>query len=736
MYCCMDTGCVKPDHYALSAARMHLLSFALALVSNDPEHLPLMKPPMNNNPRTILVTSALPYANGSIHIGHMVEYIQTDIWVRFQRLSGQQACFVCADDAHGTPIMLKAGEEGVTPEELIETVGKEHRRDFDDFRVDFDNFHTTHSAENRQFAELIYTRLRAAGHITTRTVRQAYDLIKAMFLPDRYVKGTCPNPKCGASGQYGDSCEVCGSTYSPAELIDPRSVLSGETPEWRDSEHYFFKLADFEPMLREWVRSNNEKGQTRVQPEIANKLDEWFDTGLADWDISRDAPYFGFEIPDAPGKYFYVWLDAPIGYMASFKNLCERMPELDFDRFWAQDSDAELYHFIGKDIAYFHTLFWPAMLTGAGFRTPTAVYCHGFLTVNGQKMSKSRGTFIKARTYLDYLDPEYLRYYLACKMSSGIDDLDLNLDDFVQRVNSDLVGKVVNIASRCAGFITKRFDGALGAALEAPDLQQRLADAAQQIAALYEQREFSKAMREVMLLADAANQYIDERKPWLLAKNKDTQHEVQAVCTQGLNLFRVLMIYLKPVLPRLTMDTEAFLRIAPLNFADAGTVLLDHRIGSFKPLLTRVDPKQVARMVDASAQLDVQAGGDDVAKTVAVEAGGIDPIADTIGIEQFSQLDLRVAEVVSAELVADADKLLRIVVDAGEATHRTVFAGIKSAYNPAELVGRKVVLVANLAPRKMRFGTSQGMLLAAGPGGEDIWLLSIDAGAQPGMRIK
>jgi methionyl-tRNA synthetase len=687
---------------------------------------------MNSAPRTILVTSALPYANGPIHIGHMVEYIQTDIWVRFQRLSGHQACFVCADDAHGTPIMLKAEEEGVTPQVLIDTVGKEHRRDFADFRVEFDNFHTTHSPENREFAELIYTRLRAAGHITTRTVRQAYDPVKAMFLPDRYVKGTCPNPKCGASEQYGDSCEVCGSTYSPADLIEPLSVLSGETPEWRDSEHYFFKLADFEPMLREWVRSRNEAGRTRVQPEIANKLDEWFDAGLADWDISRDAPYFGFEIPDAPGKYFYVWLDAPIGYMASFKNLCARRPELDFDRYWAPDSDVELYHFIGKDIAYFHTLFWPAMLAGAQFRTPTAVHCHGFLTVNGQKMSKSRGTFIKARTYLDYLDPECLRYYLACKMSSGIDDLDLNLDDFVQRVNSDLVGKVVNIASRCAGFIAKRFDGELADTLEAPALQQRLVDAGRQIEALYEGREFSKAMREVMALADAANQYIDERKPWVLAKNAATQHEVQAVCTQGLNLFRVLMVYLKPVLPRLALDTETFLQVEPLCFAGAGEALLGHRIGAFKPLLTRVDPKQVARMVAASVR--VESAGETGAGSVEPAAG--DAIADSIGIEQFTQVDLRVAEVVSAEHVVDADKLLRIVVDAGEAEHRTVFAGIKSAYEPATLIGRKVVLVANLAPRKMRFGTSQGMLLAAGPGGEDIWLLSIDEGAQPGMRIK
>lgn len=687
---------------------------------------------MTHNSRTILVTSALPYANGPIHIGHMVEYIQTDIWVRFARLQGHEVHFVCADDAHGTPIMLKAQQEGVTPEALIESVGVEHRRDFADFCVGFDNFHSTHSPENRELAERIYSRLSEAGHITTRTVRQAYDPVKEMFLPDRYVKGTCPNSKCGAEEQYGDNCEVCGSTYSPADLIEPRSVLSGEPPQWRDSEHYFFKLADFEPMLREWVRSSDHAGRNRVQPEIANKLDEWFDAGLADWDISRDAPYFGFEIPGAPGKYFYVWLDAPIGYMASFANLCARRPELDFDRFWASDSDVELYHFIGKDIAYFHTLFWPAMLTGAGFRAPSAVHCHGFLTVNGQKMSKSRGTFIKARTYLEHLDPEYLRYYLACKMSSGIDDLDLNLDDFVQRVNSDLVGKVVNIASRCAGFISKRFDGHLADTLEAPELQQRLADAGEQIRTLYEQRDFSKAMREVMSLADAANQYIDERKPWVLAKSKDTEHEVQLVCTQGLNLFRVLMIYLKPVLPRLALDTEAFLQVEPLRFADAATALLDHRIAQFKPLLTRVDPQQVARMVEASAAVDVQPVVDSAPAAKSRNA----PLAATIDIEQFTQVDLRIAKVVSAEHVEAADKLLRIVVDAGEATHRTVFAGIKSAYDPDTLIGKKVVLVANLAPRKMRFGTSEGMLLAAGPGGEDIWLLSADEGAQPGMRIK
>ena len=574
---------------------------------------------MTDTPRTLLVTSALPYANGPIHIGHLVEYIQTDIWVRFQRLRGHRVWYVCADDAHGTPIMLKAEQEGCTPEELVARVGEEHRRDFADFRVAFDNYHVTHSPENRAFAELVYTRLRDAGHVVTRTIRQAFDPVKEMFLPDRYVKGGCP--RCGAVDQYGDSCEACGSTYTPAELVEPRSVISGEPPQWRESEHFFFRLGDFEPMLREWVRGRDAAGRTRVQPEIANKLDEWFDAGLADWDISRDAAYFGFEIPDAPGKYFYVWLDAPIGYMASFQNLCDRSEGLDFDAFWGPDSDAELYHFIGKDIAYFHTLFWPAMLSGSGFRTPTAVHCHGFLTVNGQKMSKSRGTFVKARTYLDHLDPEYLRYYFACKLGAGIDDLDLNLDDFAQRVNADLVGKVVNIASRCAGFINRGFDGRLADAPDAPDLEARLAGASERIAALYEAREFGKAVREIMALADAANQYIDERKPWALAKQDGREAEVQAVCSQGLNLFRILLVYLKPVLPRVAEAAEAFLQVAPLTFDDAARPLRGHRIGAFRPLLTRVDADRVAAMV-ADAR-EPEAGAERPAGTSSCRAQSV-----------------------------------------------------------------------------------------------------------------
>ena len=681
---------------------------------------------MKDKPRRILVTSALPYANGPIHIGHMVEYLQTDIWVRFQRLRAHEVWYVCADDAHGTPIMLKAEQEGVTPQALVARIGEEHRRDFADFRVSFDNYHSTHSEENQYFATLIYQRLREGGHIVSRDVEQAYDPVRQMFLPDRYVKGTCPNANCGAADQYGDSCEVCGTTYSPSDLLQPYSVLSGQAPQWRQSEHYFFRLSDFEQMLRQWVRERDDHGRVRVQPEIANKLDEWFQAGLADWDISRDAPYFGFEIPDAPGKFFYVWLDAPIGYMASFKQLCEQRKALSFDAFWAPQADAELYHFIGKDIAYFHTLFWPAMLHGAGFRTPSAVYCHGFLTVNGNKMSKSRGTFIKARTYLDHLDPEYLRYYFACKLGSGIDDLDLNLQDFVARVNADLVGKVVNIASRSAGFINKGFDGWLSHELDAPELQQRFSAQASVIAEFYERREFAKAVREIMALADAANQYIDERKPWQVARESGREREVQAICSQGLNLFRLLMIYLKPIVPHVAEKAEAFLGVEPLTWSHAANWLGAHRIGKFSPLATRIDADSVKAMVEASASDD---------EPLASGHLRDDPIAETIDIDTFAQIDLRVALVVEAHHVDGAEKLLKLVVDIG-GEQRSVFAGIKAAYDPQALCGRKVVLVANLAPRKMRFGVSQGMVLAAGPGGQDIWLLHPDDGAEPGMRIR
>ncbi len=682
--------------------------------------------------RDILITSALPYANGPIHIGHLVEYIQTDIWARFQKQRGHNCWYVCADDAHGTPIMLKARQEGITPESLIARVAEEHQADFAAFRVGFDNYHSTHSPENRHFANLIYERNRDAGHIARRAITQAYDPVEQMFLPDRFIKGECP--KCGAPDQYGDNCEVCGASYSPSELKNPRSAVSGAVPEERASEHYFFRLGDFEDMLRAWTRGGS------LQREVANKLDEWFQAGLQEWDISRDAPYFGFEIPDHPGKFFYVWLDAPIGYMASFQNLCDRTPGLDFDRFWASDSSAELYHFIGKDIIYFHALFWPAMLHGARFRTPSAVFAHGFLTVDGQKMSKSRGTFIKARTYLDHLNPEYLRYYFAAKLGPGVDDIDLSLEDFQFRVNADLVGKVVNIASRSAGFITKRFDGRLAAELPEPSLFAEFVAAGESIATAYERREYSRAVREIMALADRANQYIDEKAPWVVAKQEGRESELQGTCTMGLNLFRLLIGWLKPILPGTAAASEAFLQIPSITWADLDRPLVDHGIAPFKPLMTRVEPAQIAAVLDASRE-------DLTAKTVAPQDKGEelaqsdtnahlarDPIGPTIDFDTFAKLDLRVARILEAELVAGADKLLALKLDLGGET-RQVFAGVRSAYDPADLVGRLTVMVANLAPRTMRFGVSQGMVLAAGPGGNDIFLLSPDQGAEPGMRV-
>jgi methionyl-tRNA synthetase len=673
--------------------------------------------------RKILVTSALPYANGPIHLGHLVEYIQTDIWARFQRLRGHDCLYVCADDAHGTPIMLRAQAEGISPEELVERIEQEHRADFDGFHIAFDNYYSTHSPENRACAETIYTRLRDAGHIERRTITQAYDPVKEMFLPDRFIKGTCP--RCGAEDQYGDSCEVCGATYAPTDLKNPVSAISGSTPIEKESEHYFFKLGDFETMLRTWI------GEGRVQEGITHKLNEWFEAGLQDWDISRDAPYFGFEIPDAPGKYFYVWLDAPIGYMGSFRNLCDKRADLDFDAYWGKGAENELYHFIGKDIAYFHTLFWPAMLHGAGFRTPSAVWCHGFLTVNGQKMSKSRGTFIMARTYLDHLDPEYLRYYFAAKLGDGIEDLDLSLEDFMARVNSDLVGKVVNIASRCAGFINKRFDGRLSEDVAEPALLQELTGEAEAIAEAYETRQYGRAMRTIMHLADRANQYIDEKKPWAVIKETGREEEVHAVCSLGLNLFRILVTYLKPVLPVMAEKAETFLDIPPLCWEDIAVPLLGHRIGKFQPLMTRVEPEKVEAMLEGSKQ-DLAAKAGAPAPTGPLAS---DPIAEEISFDQFAKVDLRVARIEKAEPVEGADKLLRLTLDLG-GERRNVFAGIKSAYAPEQLEGRLTVMVANLAPRKMRFGVSEGMVLAAGPGGSDIFILGPDAGAEPGMRVK
>ncbi|MEW8036703.1 MAG: methionine--tRNA ligase [Candidatus Thiodiazotropha sp.] len=683
---------------------------------------------MSQTTRKILITSALPYANGPIHIGHLVEYIQTDIWARFQKMRGHQCLYVCADDAHGTPIMLRARQEGIDPEALIARVAEEHKADFADFRIGFDNYHSTHSAENQACANTIYERNRDAGHIARRTITQAYDPVEQMFLPDRFIKGTCP--KCGAEDQYGDNCEVCGASYSPAELKNPVSAVSGAVPEQRESDHYFFKLADFEAMLREWT------GGGHVQSEVSNKLGEWFEAGLQEWDISRDAPYFGFEIPDHPGKYFYVWLDAPIGYMASFRNLCDRTEGLDFDEFWDKGSETELYHFIGKDIIYFHTLFWPAMLHGAGFRTPSAVYAHGFLTVDGAKMSKSRGTFIKARTYLDHLNPEYLRYYFAAKLGAGVDDIDLNLEDFAQRVNSDLVGKVVNIASRCAGFISKRFDGKLADRVAEQSLFDEFIAAGETIAEHYEKREFSRAVREIMALADRANQQIDEQKPWVVAKEDGKASELQAICSDGINLFRLLIGYLRPILPGTAAMAEAFLQIEPLTWDRLATPLTGgHAIGKFKPLMTRVDPKQIEAMLehskeDLAAQAPVQP-----AAAAADSPLAKDPIAETIQFDDFAKLDLRIARIAKAEHVEGADKLLQLSLDLGGET-RNVFAGIKSAYAPEDLEGKLTVMVANLAPRKMRFGVSEGMVLAAGPGGKELFILNPDEGAQPGMRVK
>ncbi len=670
----------------------------------------------------MLVTCALPYANGSIHLGHMLEHIQADIWVRYQRMRGHQVHFICADDAHGTPIMLKAQQLGITPEEMIAAVSKEHQTDFAGFNISFDNYHSTHSDENRELAELIYGRLKTGDFIKGRTITQLFDPEKSMFLPDRFVKGTCP--KCKSPEQYGDNCDSCGATYSPTELIDPKSAVSGATPVMKDSEHFFFDLPQFETWLAGWVR-----GSGAIQEEMANKMQEWFESGLQQWDITRDAPYFGFEIPGAPGKYFYVWLDAPIGYMASFKNLCNKRGDIDFDSYWKADSEAELYHFIGKDIAYFHCLFWPSMLEGAGFRKPTKVNVHGYVTVNGAKMSKSKGTFIKASTYLNHLDPECLRYYYAAKLNSRIDDLDLNLDDFVARVNADVVNKLVNLASRNAGFIAKRFDGKLAATCAEPELYAEFANASASISEAYEAREFSRAIREIMALADKANRYVDEKAPWVLAKQEGADAELQAVCSVGINLFRVLMAYLKPVMPLLAERAEAFLG-ETLTWDGVALPLCNHQLAPFKALFSRIEPAKIEAMIEASKE--------DLAKEQAPKITGPladDPISETISYEDFAKLDLRVALIKKAEAVPEADKLLKLQLDLGGET-RQVFAGIKSAYNPEDLEGKLTVMVANLAPRKMRFGMSEGMVLAAGPGGKDLWILEPQEGAQPGMRVK
>lgn len=681
--------------------------------------------------RKILVTSALPYANGSIHLGHLVEYIQTDIWVRFQKLRGHDCTYVCADDAHGTAIMLKAEQNGLSPEEQIANVKAEHEQDFADFNIAFDNFHSTHSEENRELSSLIYQRLEANGHIASRTITQAFDPEKQLFLADRFIKGTCP--KCKAEDQYGDNCEVCSATYSPNELINPKSVYTGATPIEKDSEHFFFKLPEFTEFLQNWTRSGT------LQPEVANKLAEWLDSGLQEWDISRDAPYFGFEIPGQSGKFFYVWLDAPIGYMASFKNYLTKQAakqegidaEAVFDEYWGKDSTTELYHFIGKDIVNFHALFWPAMLSSAQFRTPTKVCVHGFLTVDGQKMSKSRGTFINARSYLDQLNPEYLRYYFAAKLSSAVDDLDLNLDDFIQRVNSDLVGKVVNIASRTAKFIQKS-GGKLSDTMAEPELWQQFVDAGASIADNYESRDFGKAMREIMSLADAANEYIATKEPWKLAKEDGKAQEVLDICTQGINMFRALLTYLKPVLPALTEQAEAFLG-ETLSWESELEFRTGCEINKFKPLLMRIEKDKVDAMVEASKQALPAAE----TKTSAASSSGPladEPIAEEINFDDFAKVDLRIAKIAKAEHVEGANKLLKLTLDLGGET-RQVFSGIKSAYQPEDLEGKLTVMVANLAPRKMKFGISEGMVLAAGPGKKEIYLLEPHDGAQPGQRV-
>ncbi len=691
--------------------------------------------------RKILVTSALPYANGAIHLGHLVEYIQTDIWVRFQKMSGNECWYVCADDTHGTPIMLRAEKEGITPEQLIARVHGEHSRDFAGFLVGFDNYYSTHSPETRDCANDIYGKLKAAGLIEVRSIEQYYDPVKQMFLPDRFIKGECP--KCHAKDQYGDNCEVCGAAYAPTDLIEPFSAVSGAKPELRHSDHYFFKLSDprCEAFLREYTSSGV------LQAEAANKMQEWLgapgDNKLSDWDISRDAPYFGFEIPDAPGKYFYVWLDAPIGYMGSFRNLCAQKG-LDFDEFFRKDSSTELYHFIGKDILYFHALFWPAELQHAGYRTPTKIFAHGFLTVDGAKMSKSRGTFITAESFLNSgMNPEWLRYYFAAKLSNTMEDIDLSFDDFVARVNSDLVGKYVNIASRAAGFIAKRFNGQLAPADDSLPAIRAIRDAAPRIAELFEAREFSKAIREIMALTDGANQYVDSVKPWELAKQEGKDSELHAACSNALNLFRLLTVLLKPVLPATAAKVEAFMNLAPLTWADAGTLLAGgHAINAYSHLMTRVDGKQIEALIEANKQSLAPATAEAPAKPAAKAAEKKEAPASTDGlcsIDDFMKVDLRIAKIVNAEHVDGADKLVRLTLDIGEENTRNVFAGIKAAYDPAQLVGRLTVMVANLAPRKMKFGLSEGMVLAASdldgktPG---LYLLSPDSGAQPGMRVK
>ena len=663
---------------------------------------------------------SLPYANGSIHLGHMLEHIQADIWVRYQRLKGNQIYFVCADDTHGTPIMIKSKQLGITPEEMLKAVAVEHKQDFDGFEISFDNYYSTHSEENRFFSNSIYKKLKERGYIASRTISQLFDPEKKMFLPDRFVKGTCP--KCKAPDQYGDNCEVCGATYSPTELLNPYSAVSGAKPELKQTEHFFFDLPQFEPVLKDWIKTG------AIPEEMANKLNEWFEAGLQQWDITRDAPYFGFEIPDQPGKYFYVWLDAPIGYFGSFKNYCDRVKNVDFDEFTSTGSNCEMYHFIGKDILYFHSLFWPAMLSGAGYRMPTKLFIHGYVTVNGAKMSKSKGTFIKAATFLKHFPAETLRYYYAAKSNAKIDDLDLNLEDFIARVNSDLVNKVVNLASRTANFITRKFAGRLAPSLTEDQIFGEFRNATASIENAYENREYARAVREIMRLADLANKYVDDTAPWVLAKDPSKDAELHQVCTNALNMFKILLTYLKPIIPSLVKASEDFLGVT-LNWNEACDPLTDREINPFKPLFKRIEQKQVDEMIKESKEDLAKAAP----KAPAKEAGD-EPLAPQITIDDFAKIDLRVAKIVNAEHVEGAEKLLKLELDLGF-EQRHVFAGIKSAYKPEDLIGRLTVMVANLAPRKMKFGMSEGMVCAAGPGGKDIFLLTPDSGAKPGMRI-
>ncbi len=682
---------------------------------------------MIDKTRTLLVTTALSYANGAIHLGHLLEQIQADIWVRFQRLQGHRVLFISGDDTHGAPVMLQAERLGVTPEQLIAQMQAEHQRDFKAFSISFDHYYTTHSPENQLLLETIYHRLQQQGVITSQTIEQLYDPQQQQFLSDRFIQGHCP--RCEAADQYGDHCEQCGATYEATELHHPHSTLTGAVPVLRQSDHFFFDLPAFSDWLQTWTRSGS------LPDTMVNKLQEWFHCGLKPWDITRDAPYFGFAIPDAPDQYFYVWLDAPIGYMAICQHFCQQQPTLSFEQLWSPESTAELYHFIGKDIVYFHSLFWPAVLKSAGFRLPTKIFVHGFVTVNGTKMSKSRGTFITAHTYLQHCDADYLRYYYAAKTTASIEDLDLHLEDFRQRVNSDLVNKIVNLAARCASFLQQQFANQLAATLFDPLLYQIFMDAEPLIAKAYNSRDCAKAIRQIQQLADRANAFIDQQAPWQLAKQPEQRERLHAVCSLGIHCFRLLMIYLKPVVPSLVQRAELFLNEELAWTAIHQPPLLNHRLNPFTPLLRRLEPGQIKAILEESASGSVATTAP-TSSPAAADSSAYEPQATPITLDDFSRVDLRVARILQADVVPGADKLLKLQLDVGAAETRQVFAGIKSAYPPEALVGRLTIMVANLAPRKMRFGISEGMVLAAGAGGSEIFLLQPDSGAQPGMRVK